>query len=115
MATPYTGTIIAALGSSNGARKMFYYTSSDVAGEFWLAPSGASDLVLNGTTDVWIIDVLPSSSAGTTKNLELFISGTSTGVIQPLANLVGTIYNRPFNIAPMRIPAGQMFKVVQRA
>jgi len=115
MATPYTATIIAALGSPTGARKMFYYTSSDVAGEYWLALSGASDLVLHGTQDVFIVDIVPSSSAGTTKNVELFLSGASTGIYQPLANLVGTIYNRPFNIAPLKVPAGQMFKVIQRA
>ena len=103
MATAYTGTLIAALGSPNGARKMFYYTASDVAGEFWLAPSGASDLVLN-SSDAFIIDVVPSSAAGTTKNLEVFIAGASTGIFQPLANLVGTIYQRPFNIAPLRVP-----------
>jgi len=115
MATAYTGTVIAALGTPNGARKMFYYTASDVAGEFWLAASGASELVLHGGQDVFIIDVVPSSSAGTTKNVEFFLSGSSTGIIQPLANLVGTIYQRPFTLAPLRVPAGTMFKIIQRA
>lgn len=115
MATPYTGTVIAALGSPNGQRKMFYFTSSDVAGEYWLAPSGASDLTLHGAQDVYIIDVLPSSAAGTTKNIELFIAGASTGIYQPLANLVGTVFQRPFAIAPVRLPAGQQLKIVQRA
>lgn len=115
MATAYTGTIIAALGNPNGSRKMFYYTASDVAGEKWLAPSGASDLVLNGSQDVYVIDIMPSVASGTTKNIEVFISGASTGIYQPLANIVGTIYNRPFQNAPVRVPAGQMLTVIQRA
>ena len=56
MATAYTGTVIGALGSPLGPRKIFYYTSSDVAGEYWLSPGGGSDLVLNGVADVYIVE-----------------------------------------------------------
>lgn len=112
MATAYTVTLVAA--QKNGAKKTMALSSSDVAGEYWLAPSGASDIVLGGA-DSFITDVIVSSSGGTTKNFAVYIGGTMAIDTMPLANFVGTVYGRPFQSNPLRIPASTPVKFKQLA
>jgi len=113
MATPYFASVVGR--APNGETKIYSYTVSDVAGEFFLLPSGASEIPLSGNSDIFIVDVIVSSAAGTTKNVGFFIGGADTGVNMNLYNLVGTIVTRPFQNAPIRVPKGQAFKIKQLA
>lgn len=112
MATAYTGNIV--IQNSKGQGKTIQFTASDVAGEFWLYPSGGSELPLSSLPSV-IRDLTASSASGTTKNIEIFINGMTTGQTIPLANIVATAVLRPFQQVPLGIPAGATFKIVQRA
>lgn len=112
-AAAYKVSMIAALGSPNGPRKIFSLTASDVNAAFWLHPSGASEIPLNGTQDVYIVDCIYSAAGTDTTTAEFFISGSSTGVKLLNATSLGTIVTRPFQIAPLRVPAGQALKVTQ--
>ena len=111
-AAPYKVTMIAALGSPNGARKMFSLTASDVNAAFWLHPSGASELPLHAG-DVFIVDCIYSAAGTDTSQAEFYISGASTGVKLLNATSLGTIIGRPFQNAPLRVPGGQALKVIQ--
>jgi len=112
-AAAYKVTLIAALGSPNGPRKAYSLTASDVNAAFWLFPSGASEMVLHGLKDVYIVDTILSAAGTDTTNSEFFIGGVSTGFKLLNATSLATTINRPFNLAPLKIPAGQMLKVVQ--
>jgi len=114
-AAAYKVSMIAALGSPNGPKKVFSLTASDVAAAFWLHPSGASEIVLNGSQDVYIVDCILSAAGTDTTNSEFFINGQSTGFKLLNATSLGTIVARPLQIAPLRVPAGAMVKVTQNA
>lgn len=114
-AAAYKISLVAALGSPNGPRKVFSLTASDVANAFWLHPSGASELALNGTTDVYLVDAILSAAGTDTTQSEFYIGGQSTGFKLQNATSVGTVYNRPLQLSPLRIPAGQALKVIQIA
>jgi hypothetical protein len=114
-AAPYKVSMIAALGSPNGAKKIFSMTASDVAAAFWLHPSGASEIALNGMQNVYIVDCIYSAAGTDTTQAEFFIGGSSTGVKLQNATSTGAIVARPFQLAPLMIPAGQALKVVQLA
>jgi len=112
-AAAYKVSLIAALGSPAGPRKIFSLTASDVNGEFWLHPSGASEIPLHGTQDVYLLDAILSAAGTDTTQVEIFIGGASTGVKLLNATTVGTVVGRPLNTAPVRVPAGQALKVKQ--
>ena len=113
MATAYSAQVT--FKNKSGAGKIYNLTSSDVAGEFWLFASGSNGMIINASEDVFLVDAIVSTAGGTTKNVEVFIGGVSTGTTVNINNLVGTIVQRSFQIAPMRIPAGQILQFTQRA
>jgi len=112
-AAAYKVSLICALGSPRGERKIFPLTASDVNAEFWLFPSGASEMVLHGTKDVYIVDAIYSAAGTDTSNVDIFLSGVNTGVKILNATSLATTINRPFNLAPFKVPAGSMIKVKQ--
>lgn len=112
-AAPYKVSLIAAVGSPNGPRKAFSLTASDVNAEFWLHPSGASEIPLHGSADVYVVDTILSAAGTDTTQSEMFIGGASTGFKLLNATSIGTIVNRPLALAPIRVPAGSSFKVKQ--
>lgn len=112
-AVPYKVTLIAALGSSNGARKMIPLTSSDVNAAFWLFPSGSSEMVLHGSQDAYIVDTILSAAGTDTTQVEIFLNGSSTGVKLLTATSLATGLSRPFQQAPMKIPAGSLVRFTQ--
>lgn len=114
-ATPYKVALVCALGSPNGPRKMFSLTASDVAAAFWLFASGSNEMVLNGTQNVYIVDTILSSAGVDTTQSEFYIGGVSTGFKLQNATSLGTIYNRPLQLAPICVPAGLPLKVTQLA
>lgn len=114
MATPFTANLVVALGSPNGPRKSFYYTASDVATEYFLSPSGGSELSFS-SQDVYVISFVPTLATGTIKNTGFYINGADTGRRENLYNLVGTNIVNPFTLVPLRIPGGQQLKIQQVA
>lgn len=112
-ATPYKVTLIAALGAPNGERKMIPLTASDVNAAFWLFPSGSSEMVLHGSKDAYIVDTILSAAGVDTSQVEIFLNGSSTGVKLLGATSIGTTVNRPFALAPMRVPAGSLVRFTQ--
>jgi hypothetical protein len=114
VAAAYKVSVIGALGSVNGPRKIFSMTASDVNAEFWLHQSGANEIPLHGTQDVFIIDTILSAAGTDTSQAEYFISGASTGVKILNATSIATVIGRPFQSAPLKVPAGQVLKVIQR-
>jgi len=113
VAAAYKVSLIAAIGSPNGARKIFSLTASDVNAAFWLHPSGASEIPLHGSMDTYIIDCILSAAGTDTSQAEFYIGGQSTGTKLQNATSTGAIVGRPFQAAPLRVPAGQALKVIQ--
>lgn len=103
-------SMIGALGNPNGARKMFPLTASDVNAEFALFPSGSSEMVLNGSQDVYIVDMILSAAGTDTSQMDLYVNGMLEGTKILNATSIGTIVNRPFSLAPVRIPKGVSIK-----
>jgi len=112
-AAAYKVTVIAALGSPNGPRKAISMTASDVNAEFWLHPSGGSELPLHGMADAYIVDAILSASGTDTSQSEFFLNGASTGFKFLNATILATTIVRPLATAPLRIPAGATLKVKQ--
>lgn len=114
-AAAYKVSLIVALGSPNGPRKIFPVTASDVAAAYWLFPSGSADQIFHGMADAYIVDAIYSAAGTDTTNVSFFVQGTNTGTIIYNATSLATTITRPLNIAPFRVPAGQAFKAQQNA
>ena len=91
----------------------FPLTVSDVNAEFCLFPSGGDELVINGLQDVYIVDVILSAAGTDTSQLEFYFGGMAQGTKLLNATSVATTVNRPFQLAPLRLPAGQSIKIKQ--
>lgn len=112
-AAAYKVSVVVAAGSPNGPRRIFPVTASDVNGEYWLFPSGSSEIVLNGSNDVYVVDTIYSASGTDTTQVEFFINGMSEGTRILNATSTGTIVQRPLQSAPLRIPKGSTVKIKQ--
>ena len=112
-ATAFKISLVASLGSPNGAKKIFPLTASDVNAEFLLFPSGASEIVLNGRNDVYVTDMILSASGVDTTQIEVFVNGMAEGTRLLGATSIATTVMRPFQQAPLRVPAGAMVKFKQ--
>jgi len=114
MATPYTAEMTVV--GSDGWRYVYHYTSSDVAGEFYLGLDGQNNTVFPAIHGVVrVVDFIVSSGAGTTKNAEIFVNGVSTGLNLSLSANLATNLSRQFMGAPIACSPGSKFVVVQRA
>lgn len=114
MATAYTAEMTVA--GSDGWRYVYHYTSSDVAGEFWLSLDGQNNIVFPSVHGrVSVIDFIVSSASGTTKNAEIFVNGVSTGLNISLSANLATNLSRQFMGANIMCSPGSKFVVVQRA
>jgi hypothetical protein len=112
-AAAYKVSLIGAKGSPNGPRKIFPMTASDVNGEFWLFPSGSSEVTLNGSEDVYIVDAILSASGTDTTQVEFYINGLAEGTKILNATSLATTIVRPLSQAPLRVPKGATFKAKQ--
>src|SRR4030066_2233421 len=99
VAAAFKITLIGAVGSPNGARKMFSMTATDINAAFWLHPSGASEIPLHGTQDVYIVDAILSAAGTDCSQSEFYIGGQSTGVKLLHATSIGTVVGRTFQNA----------------
>lgn len=112
-AAAYKVTLVVALGSPSGARKMIPLTASDVNAAFWLFPSGGSEMVLHGTQMTYIVDAILSAAGTDTSQTEVYVNGSSTGVKLLNATSLATTIGRPFALAPMQIPGGALIRFTQ--
>lgn len=112
-AAAYKVSLIAAKGSPQGPRKIFPITASDVNAEFWLFPSGSSEITLNGSEDVYIVDTIYSAAGTDTSQVEFYINGMAEGTKILNATSLATTVVRPFQNAPLRVPKGATFKAKQ--
>jgi len=112
-AAAYKVSLIAAKGSPNGPRRIFPLTASDVNAEFWLFPSGSSEVTLNGSEDVYIVDTIYSAAGTDTTQVEFFINGVAEGTKILNATSLATTIVRPFAQSPLRVPRGATFKAKQ--
>ena len=112
-AAAYKVSLIGALGSPTGPKKIFSLTASDVNGQFWTHPSGATEIPLHGTQPVYLVDAILSASGTDTSQHEYYIGGASTGVKLQNATTISTVVLRPLQQAPLMVPAGASVKVTQ--
>lgn len=112
-AAPYKISLIASKGSPSGPKKIFPLTASDVNAEYWIFPSGSSEITLNGSEDVYIVDAIYSAAGTDTSTVEFFLNGMSEGTKILNATSLATTIVRPLQTAPFRIPRGATFKAKQ--
>jgi hypothetical protein len=115
VAAPFKASMVVAKGSPNGPRKLFALTGSDVAAEYLLFPSGSSDVVLSGDSDVYIVDMVYSAAGTDTTNDQIFIGGTSDGTVLYRSTSLTTTVSRILQNAPVKVPKGQSIKFKQLA
>ena len=115
-AVAYKVTAQFALGSPGGPRKSISMTASDVAAASWLTASLSGVNVIHGSQDAYLIDAILSAAGTDTTQSEFFLNGISTGfLLQNATSLGSTNGGRPFQQAPLKIPAGSQLAVIQRA
>jgi len=112
-AAAYKVSLLVAKGSPNGPRKIFPLTASDVNAEYWLFPSGSSEVVLHGKEDVYIIDTIYSAAGTDTSQVEFYVGGVAEGTKIFNATSLATTIVRPLTQAPLKISAGSTFKAKQ--
>jgi len=105
-------SLIGALGSPNGPRKLFPLTASDVNAEYAIFPSGSSEVVLN-QGDVYLVDIILSAAGTDTSQLEFYVGGMATGTKVLNATSLATTIVRPLQQAPERVPGGQSVRIKQ--
>lgn len=111
MATPYTVECI--YQKRSGAMGQLHLTASDVATAFYLAPSGASDLVLSAE-DVKIVRMLYSGTPVTTTTAKVFINGQDTGIVLVgAANIPTAVQPQISFVTPIYLPGGSQVKFTQ--
>jgi hypothetical protein len=115
VAAPFKASLLVAKGSVNGPRKIFSITGSDVAAEYLLFDSGSSEVTLSGDADVFIVDVIYSAAGTDTSNDQVFIGGVTDGTKIYRATSLATTIQRPYQIAPLKIPKGTSVKFKQLA
>lgn len=112
MATPYTIECI--YQRRDRSMGQLHLSASDVNAEFFLAPSGASDLVLDGKQDCKIVQMLYSNTPATTVKANIYINGQNTGItLVGAANAPTTVNPQVSFLKPIYVPAGSQLKFVQ--
>ena len=112
MAAAYKATLVAAAGSPNGVRHSWALAGTDVVTAALTHLSGATAVTLNGKYDCYIIDLFSSAAPATITRWEIYLNGQLSQTIQS-GTSIGTIYNRPLNMAPVFVPKGTIVEIVQ--
>lgn len=80
----------------------------------YLAPSGASDLVLDGSQDCKVVQMLYSGTPATTTTATVFMNGQNTGIVLVGAANNPTAVNPQVSfVKPIYVPAGSQLRFVQ--
>jgi len=91
-----------------------HLTSSDVATQFYLAPSGASDHVLDGKQDTKIVQMLYSGTPATTTTATVWFNGQNTGIVLVgAANAPAAVNPQVSPLKPIYVPAGTQVRFIQ--
>ena len=111
MATPYT--VECMYQTRSGRIGQLHLTATDVAAAFFLAPSGASDIVLSGE-DAKIYRMLYSGTPATTTQCQVYINGANTGIVlQGAANAPAAVTPQISPSSPIYVPGGSQVKFIQ--
>ena len=106
MATAYVATLH--VMNSQGQKKTYNYTASDVTGANLLLPSGEGSTVLSSQNSA-IVDCIVSSGAGDTSQILIFVNGQNTGkIIYKALSLSTAIGGRMVQMNPIPIPSGAL-------
>lgn len=98
-----------------GATKPVRVVMSDVANALGVFPDGVSTSAVMSADPCDIID-MASGAAATVVHVEVYIGGTSTGILLPFAAIGNAVVGRPVNPScPITLPGGQSIAFVQRA
>ena len=113
VAAPYKVSMT--VRNTKGQQKTLFLTASDVANEYWVFPSGGSELPLSSLQSV-VSDIIYAPTYGTdTTNVALYVNGVDTGLrIINSANQGSTNF-RQIQQSPIAIPAGAVVKFKQLA
>jgi len=104
--------VVLAVKNSKNQTTSIPLTASDVNGEFWLFPSGGSEIPISQNASV-VYDIVYTAAGTDTSQVEIFLNGVSTGrKLFNSANL-GTVYNRQSQSSPLQIPPGATVKFKQ--
>jgi len=91
-----------------------HLTADDVTAHFYLAPSGASDHVLDGKLDTKIVQMLYSGTPATTTTANVFLNGQNTGIVLVgAANAPAAVNPQVSPAKPIYVPAGSQIRFVQ--
>jgi len=115
VAAPFKMSLIAALGSPQGPRKIFTLAGDDVANNFLTFDSGSSDVVLSGASDVYIVDTIYSAGGTDTTNDAIYLAGTTDGTKIFRSTSLATTVLRPMQSSPFRVPKGTSIKFKELA
>jgi len=98
--------------NSQGQYRSIPVTASDVNGEYWLFPSGGSEMQLSSLPCA-ITDCVYTAAGTDTSQVQVYINGIDSGIkLFNAANLYSG-YNRQVQNCPIQIPAGALVKFKQ--
>lgn len=112
MATPQYATMVVAAGSPAGPRKSYRMYCSDAAGAVTYS-SGMSSEVLNGDSDVYVIDFFTPTALATMVSITAYVGGQPTGDVLACASNIATTIGRQFQQSPVLIKRGRSLTLVQ--
>lgn len=111
MATPYTVECI--YQTRSGKMGQVHLTSSDVATQFYLPPSGNDPITLS-SEDAKIVRMLYSGTPATTTTAQVFINGQNTGIVLVgAANAPAAVYPQISDRTPIYVPGGSNIRFIQ--
>ena len=89
-------------------------TVSDVNGEYFLFPSGASDYQLPaGEGNVMLTDIILSAAGTDTSQSDIYVNDNTIGIQIANAANVGTVFNRQFMSVPLTFKGGARLRFKQ--
>jgi hypothetical protein len=92
----------------DGYKENIVMTAADVNGQFYLGQDGLSPIRLSAAHgNAAIVDMIIGPATGTdTRTATIRVNGKSIPDVVLQAANGGTVYNRQFQSAPLRVPAG---------
>lgn len=113
MATPYKVSLIVANPKNLRDTKIIPLTASDVNAAAWVFPSAGTEMVINGNSDVVIVDAIYSAAGVDTTTVDIFKNGIFSGTRLMNATSLATTVTRPLQTSPVLVERGSMVKFIQ--
>lgn len=108
MATPQYATVIVQSRKTGQKRPYRIYCSDSAASVTW--PDGASSITF--PMDAIVTDIIFAATLATTPTLTLYVGGQPYTILNTATMTAATIV-RPIQQAPIFIPSGAAFNIVQ--